>query len=262
VLVLGSAARSESLLSLDQDNALIHAGEPADDAWFAEFGAALAELLDEAGLPRCKGGVMASNAQWRGTQSEWRERVAGWLSRARSRDLLNVDIFFDLVPVAGEAQLARELHAEAVAAAARSRTFLALLAESVGSMSPSLGLFGTLKTEGGRIDLKRGALLPLVGLARALALRVGSLELSTPGRLQAAAAESRIVGADARRLVEAHTELLALVLRQQLGDLAAGVRPSARVAGQPLGPEGRRRLAADLRRLEEMLQGLQRTIAG
>ena len=262
VFVLGSAGRGESLLSLDQDNALIHAGDSTDDAWFAEFGAGVADLLDDIGLPRCKGGVMAANPEWRGTRSEWRRRIAEWLGRARSQDLLNVDIFFDLMPVAGDAALARELHADAVAAASQSRIFLALLAESVGNMSPSLGLFGTLRTQAGRIDLKRGALLPLVGLSRTLALRAGSLELSTPGRLQAAAAAGHIVDSDCRMLVDAHADLLELVLRQQLADLAAGVRPSARVAVQPLGRERRRRLASELRRLEEMLQGLQRAIAG
>jgi signal-transduction protein with cAMP-binding, CBS, and nucleotidyltransferase domain len=261
VLVLGSAGRGESLLSLDQDNALIHAGDRADDAWFADFGTALADLLDEAGLRYCRGGVMVSHAQWRGSKSEWRGRIADWLSRARPEDLLNVDIFFDLMPVAGEAELARELHADAVATASRSRTFLALLAESVGGMSPSLGLFGTLRTDAGRIDLKRGALLPLVGLARTLALRAGSLQLTTPGRLQAAAAAGFIVDSDARTLIGAHADLLELVLRQQLADFGDGVRPSARVAVKPLGGERRRRLARELRRLEEMLRSLQLAIA-
>ena len=262
VFVLGSAGRSESLLSLDQDNALIHVGERHDDAWFAEFGAALASLLDEAGLPRCKGGVMAANAEWRGTRAEWGQRIAEWLRRARPQDLLNVDIFFDLMPAAGDAALARELHASAVAAAARSRTFLALLAESVGNMSPSIGLFGTLRTEAGRIDLKRGALLPLVGLARTLALRAGSLELSTPGRLQAASAADRIPAADVALLTEVHADLLDLVLKQQLADLARGIRPSSRVEIQPLGRARARQLARQLRRLEEVLGSLRGAVAG
>jgi signal-transduction protein with cAMP-binding, CBS, and nucleotidyltransferase domain len=262
LLVLGSAGRSESLLSLDQDNALIHAGEPADDSWFAEFGEAVANLLDEAGLPRCKGGVMAANAEWRGTRTEWRQRVGAWLRGARPQDLLNVDIFFDLMPVAGEAGLARELHADAVAAAEQSRTFIALLAESVGNMTPSIGLFGTLRTEAGRIDLKRGALLPLVGLARTLALRAGSLERSTPARLQAASAAERISAADVAVLTEAHADLLDLVLKQQLADLARGIRPSTRVETRPLGRARARQLARELRRLEEILRNLRGAVAG
>src|SRR5690606_3541406 len=34
LLVLGSAGRGESLLSADQDNALVHAGRGSDDPWF------------------------------------------------------------------------------------------------------------------------------------------------------------------------------------------------------------------------------------
>lgn len=262
VFVLGSAGRGESLLSFDQDNGLIHSGERSDDAWFGELGAALAGLLDEAGLARCRGGVMAANAVWRGTREDWRERVQGWLRRASSQDLLNVDIFFDLMPVAGDLALARDLHAESVDAAARSPSFLAILAQAVATMPPSLGPFGGLRTTAGRIDLKLGALLPLVGLARTLALRIGSLERSTPERVLAAAAAGRIVENDARVLIDVHAHLLELVLRQQLVDLAEGVRPSTRVSVRRLGRAQTRDLARELRRLEEMLEGLQRTISG
>ena len=39
---------------------------------------------------------MASNAAWRASVSEWSGRVATWIGRSTARDLLNVDIFFDL----------------------------------------------------------------------------------------------------------------------------------------------------------------------
>ena len=70
VAVLGSAGRGESLLAMDQDNALIFAeGEPGgrEDRWFAALGAHVADILHEVGVPYCKGGVMAKNPQWRGS---------------------------------------------------------------------------------------------------------------------------------------------------------------------------------------------------
>ena len=159
VLVLGSGGRGESLLSADQDNALVHAGADDDDEWFATLGAHLEELLDEAGVRRCQGGIMVSNPEWRGTAEAWRERVAGWLRRSTPDDLLHVDIFYDLVPVAGAAGLGRELHTVALDAARRSPVFLALLAESVAAMTPPVGLFGRLRAIDGRVDLKMGGLL-------------------------------------------------------------------------------------------------------
>ena len=263
LLVLGSAGRGESLLAADQDNALLHAGVQGDDAWFAAFGATIARLLDEVGIALCKGGVMAANAAWRGTMHAWNDRVGRWLERARPEDILNVDIFFDLVPVAGELGLGRTLHEHAVLRASRSAPFLGLLAESVAGKVPAVGLFGRLRAEEeGRIDLKRGGLLPLTGLARTLALRVGSGARATPERLQDAVAARRLAEADAQVLVQVQAQLMELMLRQQLRDLGEGRRPGSRVAIKSLGRSEARSLAQNLRRLDDTLQVLRRAIAG
>lgn len=256
VLVLGSGGRGESLLGADQDNALIHTGNTADDAWFARLGAAVADLLDAVGVPRCKGGVMAANAQWRGTHADWRSRIDGWLRRARPEDLLNIDIFFDPTPVAGELQLARRLHTDAVRAAASTPEFLALLAQSVQNVAPRLGLFGRLPLKDGRIDLKRDALLPLVCHARTLGLRVGSTARATPERLRDAVADGRLPDSDAETLIELHSEWLMLILRQQLADLDQGVRLSSRVVLQSLSRAQRSRLKSGLRLLDSMVSDL------
>jgi CBS domain-containing protein len=260
LLVLGSGGRSESLLSADQDNALIHAGSADDDPWFAEFGAGIAELLDEAGLPRCKGGVMAANPEWRGPIEQWRARVDQWLRRARPEDLMNIDIFFDLVPVAGAHQLARSLHKDAVDAASRTPTFIALLAEWVGASSPGIGPFGRLRTNAGRIDLKWCGLIPLVNIARTLALRAGSAARSTPDRLRDAVAAGRLAQADATSLIEIHADLLTMVLCQQVVDLDDGVRPSGKVQTSRLDKEETRRLRRHLKRLDEILRMLRSSV--
>src|SRR3546814_3145603 len=79
MLILGSGGRGESLLSPDQDNAIIHAGSTEDDGWYARAGERIAALLDDAGIPYCKGGVMAKNTGWRGNQGQWRSRVTDWI---------------------------------------------------------------------------------------------------------------------------------------------------------------------------------------
>ncbi len=262
VLVLGSAGRGESLLVADQDNAIVHAGGAADDAWFAEFGVGIAALLDEAGVPRCTGGVMGANADWRGTLADWRLRVDGWLRRATPDDLMNIDIFFDLMPVAGDAQLGHQLHADAVAAASRTPPFIALLAEWVGGLRPPLGMFGALRTKEGRVDLKRGGLMPIVSIARTLALRVGSTARATPDRLRDAAAAGRLAESDATTLAGIHADLMTRVLRQQLIDLEEGVRPSSRVAVNGQSRNAVRSLARQLRTLDEIMNGLRSAVAG
>ncbi len=110
VLVLGSAGRGESLLALDQDNAIVfERGEQGgpEDQWFEAMADRMNRLLHTAGVPLCKGGVMAKNAVWRGSLDAWRARVSGWLERSRPTDLLSVDTFFDLRGAHGDLPLAR-----------------------------------------------------------------------------------------------------------------------------------------------------------
>jgi len=261
VLVLGSGGRGESLLGADQDNALIHTGTAADDPWFADFGARLADLLDLAGVPRCKGDVMVSSSKWRGSEQDWKQRVTDWLRRANPADILNVDIFFDLVPVAGEAGLARRLHDDAVRSASRAPAFLGLLAQSVRAIAPRMGMFRNLRVENGRVNLKRDGLLSLVCLARTLALRAGSRSRGTPERLRDVVAAGRLAQGDADRLIALHALLLTLILRQQLQDIEDGVPISSSVAVKQLSRPQLAQLKSGLHHLDTIVHEAQSLIA-
>lgn len=262
VLVLGSGGRGESLLGADQDNALIYDGPPEHDDWFAELGQGIAELLDASGVPKCQGGVMAANPAWRGNLEEWRDRVSGWLRRARPKDLLNVDIFFDLVPVYGASGLSRTLRVDAIRAASEARPFIALLAESVESLTPRVGLLGRLKVVDGRMDLKRDGLLPLVSVARLIALREGSDARTTPDRLRVASSEGRMSEGDAETLVELHELLLESVLRQQIRDLHDGIRPSSRVEPKALTKRQYQALKEGVSVLDQVLRTVRSSVTG
>jgi CBS domain-containing protein len=143
--VLGSAGRGESLLAMDQDNAIVFAeGEPdgPQDRWFATLGAHVADILHEAGVPYCTGGVMAKNAPWRGSLATWQARVRGWIRHANPQDLLSVDIFFDWRGVHGDAALAAALRQESLDLAAGEVAFAKLLADTAGTVAPALNWFG------------------------------------------------------------------------------------------------------------------------
>jgi DNA polymerase-3 subunit epsilon/CBS domain-containing protein len=260
--LLGSAGRGESLLSADQDNALIHTGTEADDAWFETLGQRISTFLDEAGVPFCKGGVMAANAEWRGTVDDWRNRVGTWLQRARPEDILNVDIFFDLVPVAGNRELGHALHRDAVAEASQRPAFLGLLAASVDSYTPQFTLFGRPLVEDGRIDLKRNGTLPLVGFGRALALKLGVTARSTPARIQSVMTAGRIGEGDGNRLIDTHEVLMGYVLRQQIADIRDGIPPSSRVALTTLEKRERSDLRDRLHAVDNIVSQIRSLMAG
>ena len=154
---------------MDQDNAVIfERGEPegSEDRWFAALGALVADILHEAGVPYCKGGVMAKNAPWRGSVSTWQHRVDHWIARSDPEDMLSVDIFFDLRAVHGDGGLAVAVRQAAFAAAEGQVAFAKLLVEEI-SVPRSVKFLGGIRTEGGRIDLKRAGLFGVVsGSAR------------------------------------------------------------------------------------------------
>jgi CBS domain-containing protein len=247
VAVLGSAGRGESLLTMDQDNALVFAqGTPgsAEDEWFAKFGAHIADILHEVGVPYCKGGVMAKNPQWRGSLATWQERIRDWISRSNPQSLLFVDIFFDMRAVHGDGGLCASLWRYAFDAARDQVGFAKLLAEAAGGVEQGLGFFGGFRTKQGRIDLKKTGLFGIVTTARTLAIRHHVVERSTRARLTGIKAMGIGAANDLDALIEAQETFLGLALAQQIEDIEQGRPPSNAVAVKRLPARDRERLRA------------------
>jgi CBS domain-containing protein len=232
VLVLGSGGRGESLLAADQDNAIVFAeGDPEglNDRWFAMLGAKIADMLDASGIPYCKGGVMAKNAAFRGSTALWRSRIDDWIRRSRPKDLLNVDIFFDLRPVYGDLALSSELFDYAYECGRRHAEFAKLLGELMDEIPSPFTLLGRFKLEGGRVDLKMHGLFPIVATARTLAIRHGIRAHSTSDRLDALVKLDIGGDADFDAMRSGHSLLLSMLLQQQSHDLHAGLPVSNKI---------------------------------
>ena len=239
MMVLGSGGRGESLLAMDQDNAIVYAsGEPGgpEDQWFEALGARVADLLHAAGIPYCKGGIMASKAEWRMSVDSWKEEIATWITRTSPEDTLKIDIFFDAVCVHGDRRLTDEIIGNAMETASQSRDFLHLMASSAADVNSPLGLFGRFRLEDGRVDIKLGGILPIISAARVEAIRHVVADRSTPGRLRAV--ESLIEAPETLidNLDEAHHIILDCILKQQLFDLDNGIALSNRVAPAEMSP--------------------------
>jgi len=227
VMVLGSGGRGESMLAADQDNGIVYASGQrggGEDRWFEELARHMCEILDQIGVPYCRGGVMAQNAQCRHSVDVWKQEVDGWLERAEPIDLLNVDIFFDGVPVHGDVALADGIFDYAYEEARRRPYFAMLMLGLARDSRPPLTAFGRFrKDDRGRVDLKKGGLLPIITAVRTLAIRHGIHERSTVGRLRAAGANGTLSPEDVEAITRAHRCLLRAVLEQQLIDIEQGV---------------------------------------
>jgi CBS domain-containing protein len=238
VMVLGSGGRGESMLALDQDNAIIHDAPEQDRGardWLDVMAKSMNRLLNAVGVPLCKGGVMAGNAQWRLSDAEWREKIGNWLSKSSPDDILNADIFFDFSPVHGDLELAERLREDAIVGASNSPVFLRMMAHQAGEIEGHVGWFGRLRTdEDGRIDLKKGGIMPIFAAARVAALARRIAVRSTPERLTALREQEGIAGSSIDSLVEAHKLLMGFILGQQLRDIDRGMPASNRVAPREL----------------------------
>lgn len=245
MLVLGSGGRGESLLAMDQDNAIVFAaGAPGgpEDQWLERLAIRVADILHMAGVPYCKGGVMAKSSQWRMSQADWRFTIEGWLRRSRPEDLMSTDIFFDALPVHGKLALGESLRDEALEAAGRAGGFLKLMAVNAAAVAVPLGWLGRFKLEDRRMDLKKGGIMPIFSAARVLALQHGVKARSTPERLAGVRGMGDADPALVDRLTEAHRILFGAILEQQLHDLELGIKPSNKVAPHEVSATQRDRL--------------------
>ncbi|RED43364.1 DUF294 nucleotidyltransferase-like domain-containing protein [Aestuariispira insulae] len=245
VLVLGSGGRGESLLAMDQDNAIVFAeGDPggAQDQWFETLGRKMADILDHVGVCYCKGGIMASMPAWRKDIAHWREQLDQWLADARLEDIMNIDVFFDAKPVHGNERLAMDLMSEAQAAAAGERQFLKTMERDVAGFSSALNWRGRPKLKSGRVDLKMYGIMPIFQVARLLAVRHGIMAHSTPARLLQAKPSVPGFEGMIESLMSAHKILLGAILNQQLRDLRAGIPLANKVAPAEMDDHARQEL--------------------
>ena len=217
-IVFGSEGRLEQTLLTDQDNALIYAEESdTARAYFAAVAREVVAGLVQAGFPPCAGGFMATN--WCKPLAAWQELFTQWTHLPKPDALLDAAIFFDLRRAAGT--LSIQPLEEIIAAARSQQLFLAHMARGALDFSPPLGFFNRLRSDRGKIDLKRGGIAPVVALARVAALAAGSGERSTLERLSIAADSGVFLSRqDATALGEIFPFLFNLRLQLQLNSVA------------------------------------------
>ncbi|MDP2746445.1 DUF294 nucleotidyltransferase-like domain-containing protein [Pseudomonas sp.] len=233
-MVAGSMARDEQLLVTDQDNALVldDSFDPAQhDAYFAALAQFVSDGLAACGYSYCKGGIMASNAQWRQPLSVWRGYFNQWIEQPKAQTLLHSCIFFDLDGVYGEIDLVENLKDLLAQKASSNPAFLAALARNALNRTPPLGFFRTfvMETDGQQkhiINLKGRGTAPLTDLIRVHALACGSKAQNSLERLDAIG-KTKLLQPEALSQLRYALEFLSLVrARHQAMAAADGAQPN------------------------------------
>jgi CBS domain-containing protein len=232
-MVAGSMARDEQLLVTDQDNALVldDRFDPAlHDEYFAELARLVCNGLAACGYAYCKGGIMASNRQWRQPLHVWQGYFRQWIEHPEPRALLNSCIFFDLDAVYGQHELVAQLQEQLAEQASRTPHFLASMARNALNRTPPLGFFRTFVMEkDGRqkniINLKGRGTAPLTDLIRVHALACGSTAQNSLARLEALAQAQWLQPQVLEQLRYAFEFLSLVRIRHQARALEAGQPP-------------------------------------
>jgi CBS domain-containing protein len=186
-LRLGSGARREFTLGSDQDNALAYADSEADvDQYFARLGAETNEGLRRCGFEPDLNGVLAGSRQWRMSLSAWLQTFEECLTSPDNSRLIRATVAFDFRQTCGPLQVSPQL-VQPLRRAGEFPAFVRQLGRVTASYKPPLSFRGHISPNpDGRVDLKRGGIIPIVNLARFHALTHGITISNTVDRLTAA----------------------------------------------------------------------------
>ncbi len=247
-LDLGSAARREFTLASDQDNALAYETPPAGNAdavddYFARLGREV-----NAGLARCGFGVdnndvLAGNRLWRMSKADWIETFDECLRLPSESHLIRASVAFDFRQCAGALALTAALTAR-IRDAREHPDFMRLMARTATGYPVALGFRGDLAVErrgaaAGRLDLKRGAIIPLVNLVRFHALANGVTISPTLDRIEAAASAGGIERDTADALREAFEVITRVRFEHHADLIASGAAPENLIDPDALAPIAR-----------------------
>jgi len=256
LIVMGSEGRGEQILKTDQDNAIVLADDldwPDRQQDLARF----SSLLGRLGYPPCPGNYMVTNPDWVMTVSEWQQRIDGWIRRADGDAMLDLTVFSDARPVTGNTELFQDVKSWMLERFHGSVGFISTFAHPVIRFSVPLDLFGRIKKPDEGIDIKKGAVFPLVHGVRSLALDNRIHATNTFRRIRQLVARRALDPVTGEDLAGALETFMLMRLRQQLEAIASGLS-----ADNMIRPAGLPRLErGQLRRGLRIVKAFQNTIS-
>ncbi len=226
VIVIGEAARGESLFASEQLNAIIYDGKWTYDVWFEELSQHINEILNNIGVSYSQNGIMARNPEWRRSSEKWQTSIEDWLKRIEEKDLFNMSYVFDSKPVYGDLKLWRDLYNKTLEKASDTPRFLSAMEKQASEFSIPLNMFGNLKTHNGIIDLKVSGHFAFVKAIQSLVLRSGKRIVNTELRLKELSQGKDFDKEKIKEFQLTHKNILSTLLNHQLKDIETGKRPT------------------------------------
>lgn len=235
-IIMGSGGRKEMLLGPDQDNGLLFGDYPEEmqgdvEAFFIPLAERLVSALDYIGYPLCHGGVMANNPMWRGRMKEWRERITKWITVPEPQKVRYSSIFFDFMPIYGEAPLCDRLREIVHQQIKANPLFLFQMMELDFRHKVPIGLLGRFITSGekehkGMLSLKENGSIFIVDCVRMFILERGIHAVTTVERLDRLEEMKIFNKATCEHIKAAFESFTYLRLQNEIRMIDAGESPS------------------------------------
>nr|WP_090890742.1 DUF294 nucleotidyltransferase-like domain-containing protein [Evansella caseinilytica] len=252
---MGSSGRGEQFILTDQDHFLVYAGPSAAESYFAELGVEITASLEAAGYARCKGLMMACEADWRGSIQQWRERLRHWMIESTNDNLLLAQNFFSFRFVYGSKQLNGQFEASIDELLLRSKIFLYRLAQAERESSipaldqPIRSLFGFRRKS---LDMKKEVLFPFHHCLQILALLHREITGTPLEKIKALHEQGVLSSQLTRDLQEALRSILSLYVRHRWQQVKKGVEPSSSLSFAGLSTREKEELMMSLRTFREL----------
>ena len=226
----GSQARNEQTSHSDQDNALIISDQlkEEDEEYFEKLANFVCDGLDACGYVYCPGDAMASNTLWRQPLKVWQKTFTHWITSPEPKALMLSSIFFDLRPVYGSFSLFTELQNNILEQTKNNEFFISHMVGNALTHQPPLGFFRNFvmvhdEKHKNTLDVKHRGVVPIVDIARVIALDNGIKATNTVDRLNAAF-ECHALSAEMHgNLIDALEYIGSLRIRHQAKQIRAGL---------------------------------------
>lgn len=225
-IAYGSEGRKEQTFKTDQDNAIIYEDPKTEEEskraeeYFSNFALEMRDNLVKCGFPFCPADFMASNPKWCQPFKVWKHYFFEWINNPTPQAILMSLIFFDFRPIFGDLTLAEKLRAYLNSLIKNQRLFLATMASVILQNRPPLGFFGNFVVEKSgehrnELNMKTHGVVPVVDIARILALEMQLNETSTLDRLAELEGKHSIAIEYGEDLKDAYEFLMLLRLHHQ-----------------------------------------------
>lgn len=228
-LSLGSEGRHEQTLRTDQDSAIVYRDDLSNDDIVAvrRFAEQIAAALENIGVPRCPGNMMASNPEWCHSLSEWKHLVELWISHPYPEATVHFGVFQDLRVMHGDVSFEAELRDYICECARCNSIFFPSMARNIVRFKTPLGIFGRFQVgkkgdQRGKVDLKKGGLFALTRGVSLISLEAGIMGGTTWSKLERLNHLHVISDHDLETIQSAFTFLLQMRLSKQMAALLSG----------------------------------------